>query len=84
MVVGMRALTWSCSFFEDDEDAQPGKLEKWLDRVFGEKLESILMTVVMIVSFIMAIGIFMLLPLGIARFCKPFIPSETGWRFLRA
>ena len=77
MVVGMRALTWSCSFFEDDEDAKPGKFEQWLDRVFGEKLESALMTAVMIFSFIMAIGIFMLLPLGIARICKPFIPSET-------
>jgi len=77
MVVGMKALTWSCSFFEDDEDAEPGKFEAWLDRVFGEKLESILMTVVMIFSFIMAIGIFMLLPLLIARLCRPFIPSET-------
>ena len=46
MVVGMRALTWSCSFFEDDEEAEPGKLEAWLDKVFGEKLESALMTVV--------------------------------------
>ena len=77
MVVGMKVLTWSCSFFEDDEDAEPGKFEAWLDRVFGEKLESILMTVVMIFSFIMAIGIFMLLPLLIARLCRPFIPSET-------
>lgn len=77
MVVGMKALTWSCSFFEDDEDAEPGKFEAWLDRVFGEKLEIILMTVVMIFSFIMAIGIFMLLPLLIARLCRPFIPSET-------
>lgn len=77
MVVGMKALTWSCSFFEDDEDAEPGNFEAWLDRVFGEKLESILMTVVMIFSFIMAIGIFMLLPLLIARLCRPFIPSET-------
>ena len=77
MVVGMKALTWSCSFFEDDEDAEPGKFEAWLDRVFGEKLESILMTMVMIFSFIMAIGIFMLLPLLIARLCRPFIPSET-------
>ena len=81
-VVGMRALTWSCSFFEDDEDAQPGKFEQWLDRVFGEKLESILMTVVMIFSFIMAIGIFMLLPLGIARICKPFISSERAMAVL--
>ena len=46
MVVGMRALTWSCSFFEDDEEAEPGKFEAWLDKVFGEKLESALMTVV--------------------------------------
>ena len=82
MAVGMKALTWSCSFFEDDEDAQPGKLEKWLDRVLGEKLESALMTAVMIISFIMAIGIFMLLPLGIARICKPFIPSETAMAVL--
>ena len=82
MAVGMKALTWSCSFFEDDEDAQPGKLEKWLDRVLGEKLESALMTAVMILSFIMAIGIFMLLPLGIARICKPFIPSETAMAVL--
>ena len=30
----------------------------------------------------MAIGIFMLLPLGIARICKPFIPSETAMAVL--
>ena len=52
MIVGMRALTWSCSFFEDDEDAKESRFEQWLDKVFGEKLESILMTVVMIFSFI--------------------------------
>ena len=25
MVVGIRALTWSCSFFEDDEEAEAGR-----------------------------------------------------------
>ena len=77
MVVGMRALTWSCSFFEDDEEAEPGKLEAWLDKVFSEKLESALMTVVMIFSFVMAIGIFMVLPLFIANICRGFIHSDT-------
>ena len=43
MIVGMRALTWSCSFFEDDEDAKESRFEQWLDKVFGEKLESIRM-----------------------------------------
>lgn len=82
MIMGMRALTWSCSFFEDDEDEEPGRLEQWLDRVFGEKLEGVLMTLVMIGSFIMAIGIFMLLPLLIARICSPFIASETAMAVL--
>ena len=77
MIVGMKALTWSCSFFEDDEDTEPGKFEAWLDKVFGEKLESVLMTLVMIFSFILAIGIFMVLPMFIANICKTFIHSET-------
>ena len=77
MIVGMRALTWSCSFFEDDEDAKESRFEQWLDKVFGEKLEGILMTVVMIFSFIMAIGIFMLLPMFISNICKEVIPSHT-------
>ena len=77
MIVGMRALTWSCSFFEDDEDAKESRFEQWLDKVFGEKLEGILMTVVMIFSFIIAIGIFMLLPMFISNICKKVIPSHT-------
>lgn len=78
MIMGMKALTWSCSFFEDDEDVKPGKIEQWLERVFGETLERALMAAVMIFSFVMAIGLFMLLPLLIARICRPLIPSETA------
>ncbi len=77
MVLGMRALTWSCSFFEDDEDGEESKFEAWLDKVFGEKLEGVIMTLVMIFSFVMAIGIFMVLPLFIAGLCRRFITSET-------
>ena len=76
MIVGMKALTWSCSFFEDDEDAEPGKFEQLLDRVFGEKLESAIMAAVLVISFILAIGIFMLLPLGIANLFKGVITSD--------
>ena len=46
MILGMKTLTWSASFFEDDEDVQPGKFELWLDKVFGEKLEGVLMAVI--------------------------------------
>ena len=77
MIVGMRALTWSCNFFEDDEEEEEGALEKWLDKVFGEKLEGILMSIVMVFSFALAIAIFMVLPMLIANFCRSFIRSDT-------
>lgn len=77
MILGMKTLTWSASFFEDDEDVQPTKVELWLDKVFGEKLEGLLMSVVMVISVVMAIGIFMVLPLIIANIFRHFITSET-------
>ena len=77
MILGMRSLTWSASFFEDDEDEEPGKLEKFLTDRFGEKLEAALMTAVMVFSILMAIVIFMVLPLVIANFFRQFIASET-------
>ena len=77
MILGMRSLTWSASFFEDAEDEEPGKLEKFLTDRFGEKLEAALMTAVMVFSILMAIVIFMVLPLVIANFFRRFIASET-------
>ena len=48
LILGMKTLTFSASFFEDDEDAgEPGKFELFLDRVFGEKMEKVLMGAVM-------------------------------------
>ncbi len=77
MILGMKTLTWSASFFEDDEDSQPGRFELWLDKVFGEKLEAALMSLVMVFSVVMAIGIFMVLPLLLAGFFGRFIASDT-------
>lgn len=77
MILGMKTLTFSASFFEDDEETEPGRFELWLNRVFGEKLEKALMTLVMIVSVVMAIGIFMILPLGLSNFFHGFIQSDT-------
>lgn len=78
MILGMRALTFSASFFEDDEeDSEPSKFEKMLERVFGEKMEKALMSMVMVFSVIMAICIFMVLPLFLANIFHHFIKSQT-------
>ena len=75
MVLGMRTLSFSAGFFEDDEDSEPGRLELWLDKVFGEKVEKALMAFVMVFSVVMAIGIFIVLPLLIANVFRRFISS---------
>ena len=77
MILGMKTLTFSASFFEDDEDSEPGGFELWMNKVFGEKVEKVLMTFVMIFSVVMAIGIFMILPLLIAGLFRKIIPSPT-------
>ncbi|MBE5982997.1 DUF1385 domain-containing protein [Lacrimispora sp. AGF001] len=78
MILGMRALTFSASFFEDDEeDLEPSKFEKLLERVFGEKMEKALMSMVMVFSVFMAICIFMVLPLFLANIFRHFIKSQT-------
>ncbi|WP_312427772.1 DUF1385 domain-containing protein [Lacrimispora sp.] len=78
MVLGMRALTFSASFFEDDEEnMEPSKFEKLLERLFGEKMEKALMSIVMAFSVVMAILIFMVLPMFLANIFHSFIKSQT-------
>ena len=77
MIIGMKTLTWSAGFFEDDESTEPGKFELWLDRVFGEKLEAALMSLVMVISVVLAIVIFMVFPMLLSRVLHPLISSET-------
>ncbi len=82
LILGMRTLTLSASFFEDDEtEEQPSRFELWLDKVFGEKLEKYLMPAVMVFSVIAAVLIFMVLPLGLSRLLKPLVPSDALMAF---
>ena len=75
MILGMRSLKFSASFFEDDE-GEPSKFEKFLDKVFGEKLEKVIMTLSIIFSFFVAIGIFILLPLFLSSLIKRVVDNH--------
>ena len=78
MILGMKTLTWSAEFFDDgEEEEEPGKIEKWLIDNFGEKLEDMIMSAVMVLSVVMAIGIFMILPMLISNVFRMFIKSDT-------
>lgn len=59
--LGMKTLNYSASFYED-EDAKETALDKALDKVSGGRGENILMGITTVVSVVIAVGIFILLP----------------------
>ena len=65
MVVGMKCLDYSSGVYisdEEEEETEPGKFEKAMTKIFGDKAEKVLTTFIMILSIVLAIGIFALLP----------------------
>lgn len=68
MIVGIRMLTYSASFYEEEEEKS--KFEKYLDEKFKGKSDNIIMGMTLFTSFIFAILLFVLLPTFIANFIK--------------
>lgn len=77
LYVGLKTLSYSSSFYEEEEDYEPGKFEKFLTETFGDKLDSILMGVTMALSVVIALGIFMVFPFFLSNLMKGFIPSYS-------
>ncbi len=76
LIVGMKTLMYSASFYEDDEGEEPGRIELWLQKTFGDKLDKVIMTASLVFSVIVAMVVFMWLPLAIAGLIKKVIASE--------
>lgn len=75
MVLGMKTLTWSASFYEDEEDHEqkPG----WMERHFSaETAEKLLMGLTVCLSICLAIGIFMVLPAFLAGLLGKVVKSS--------
>ena len=76
LYIGMKTLTFSAEFFEEEEE-EPGKVEQFLTRIFGEKLDKIIMGVTMVLSIVIALGMFMMLPFYLSHLLRPLIASDT-------
>lgn len=77
LVLGMETLTYSASFYEEEDEEEPGGFERFLMKVFGEKAEKVVMGVTVAFSVVMAVGIFMVLPYFISGFFRDYIVSNT-------
>ncbi len=77
MIIGTRILTFSASFFEEEEEMKQSKIDKAFSKIFKEKAESIIMSITIFVAILLAVGIFIVLPTFIANSLGGRIESET-------
>lgn len=71
MVLGTRLINYSASFYED-EDAKETVVDKALNKMFKGKAESILMGITTIVAVVIALAIFIWLPMFLTGFVAQY------------
>lgn len=76
LVLGMRSLNFSASFYEDEE-AKETAADKAFNKIFKDKAEKVFSGLVMLVSLALAIGIFMVLPYFITSLFEEYIRSAS-------
>ncbi len=68
MIIGTRELMYSASFYEEEETDK--KKEGWTQKVFKDKADDVEMAFAVIVSIVLGLGIFMILPSFITNLFK--------------
>ena len=78
LISGVKALMYSADFFPEEEDMEPSKFEKWLEKKLGSaKLEKAIVYFSVILSVFMTVGLFILLPTFLAGLADPYINSAA-------
>lgn len=72
MILGMKTINYSASFYEDEE-AKETKVDKALNKLSGGKAESILMGITTVVSIVLAVSIFILLPYFLSSLLSRYV-----------
>lgn len=62
--IGMKMLNTAADRYMEDvgEEEEPGRFEAWLNRVFGEKVMDVLMSIATVLAVILAVVLFVFLP----------------------
>lgn len=76
LLLGMKALTFSSSFYEDEEPEET-KTDKAFQRIFKENAEKVFMGITIAFSLLLAVGIFMILPYFISSLFHVYVRNAS-------
>ena len=78
MVKGMKALTYSADLLPEDEQEEPGKIDLWIEKHFGEeKAKDIIIGTAVVLGIALSIVLFILIPTLLAALTDSFIHSPV-------
>jgi uncharacterized protein YqhQ len=79
MVTGVRIITKSAEIagLEDVEEEELSKFEIKLQKMFGEKLNDIILGIVVVIAVAIAVGLFMVLPTFLGSLFSPLLGDNT-------
>lgn len=82
LIMGIKTLNYSASFFEEEEES---KVEIWLKKKLGDKgANDIIVTITMMISLLLAVGLFVGIPTAIASLFKGFGISHIVLNIIEA
>lgn len=76
LVVGMKSLEYSASFFEE-EGEEESKFDKWFDKTFKDKGDSVLMGISLVLSLTFSVLLFFILPTALASIMKKYVTDNA-------
>jgi len=76
MKIGMRSIMYSADQMPEDEQEEQSKFDKWIEKKLGsEKAEKVIITIAVVISICLSIGLFMLLPTFLAGLMSQFVEN---------
>lgn len=77
MVLGVRALTYSAEFWEDeDESFKKGRFEIWVENKLGDKANDVMIYFSVFIAIALSISIFIILPTVVTSFLRTIISGH--------
>ena len=76
LILGTRALNYSASFYEEEEGKET-KFDKAMDKMSGGNGEKLLSGIATVISIMLAVGIFIVLPYFISSLFESFIRNRS-------
>lgn len=76
LIIGIKSLEYSASFFEDEEEEE-SKFDKWFNKTFKEKGNSIIMGISLVLSLALSVALFFILPTLLTSVVKKLLTSNV-------